>query len=99
MAGGELVAGPQHFFHAPCQGAEECDDFNDYGGDGCSATCLWEIKEVASWSQTEVMVEIRPLGQICRTGPASSSSDELIAMTCAPFAGSTTRDSTRRLKT
>ena len=50
-----------------CQGAEECDDFNDYGGDGCSAVCLWEIKEVASWSQTEVMVTIRPLGQLCRT--------------------------------
>jgi len=48
------------------EGAEECDDFNDYGGDGCSAVCLWEIKEVASWSQTDVMVTIRPLGQLCR---------------------------------
>lgn len=26
------------------EGAEECDDFNDFGGDGCSAVCLREIK-------------------------------------------------------
>ncbi|CAK9082964.1 unnamed protein product [Durusdinium trenchii] len=48
------------------EGAEECDDFNDFGGDGCSAVCLREIKEVAASSDTQVVVTIMPLGQICR---------------------------------
>jgi len=52
--------------YTACQGAEECDDFNDFGGGGCSPSCLRESKEVASASETEVRVTVRPLAQVCR---------------------------------
>lgn len=44
------------------EGLEQCDDFNDFGGDGCSAECQLEVREVASNSDAELRVLVQPLG-------------------------------------
>eukprot|EP00928_Gymnodinium_smaydae_P023470 TRINITY_DN19360_c0_g2_i2.p1 TRINITY_DN19360_c0_g2~~TRINITY_DN19360_c0_g2_i2.p1 ORF type:complete len:3287 (+),score=657.11 TRINITY_DN19360_c0_g2_i2:538-9861(+) len=47
------------------EGAEECDDANDLGGDGCSAKCVIEKPPVLT-ADAQLFVDVWPLPQACR---------------------------------
>ena len=53
------------------EGAETCDDHNMIGGDGCSEHCQIEAPQPSLYSYEHLVVEVKPMRQICRMEPIS----------------------------